>query len=164
MIFKDKTVIITGGSEGVGAAAARLFAAAGANLLLVARGKKNLEAIAEELREVTQVEIFAMDVSDADACADLFKKANFDFGRVDILINNAGFHQRGPFESVDVADLGQMVDVNLKAPIVLTRIAFPYLRESFGGAIMNVGSLAGRTPVPNSATYAASKAGLRLFT
>ena len=157
-------MIITGGSEGVGAAAARLFAAAGANLLLVARGKKNLEAIAEELREVTQVEIFAMDVSDANACADLFKKANFDFGRVDILINNAGFHQRGPFESVDVADLGLMVDVNLKAPIMLTRIALPYLREAGGGAIINVGSLAGRTPVPNSATYAASKAGLRSFT
>ena len=164
MIFKDKTVIITGGSEGVGAAAARLFAEAGANLLLVARGKKKLEAIAEELREVTQVEIFAMDVSDADACADLFKKANFDFGRVDMLINNAGFHQRGPVETVDVVDLAKMIDVNLKAPIVLTRIALPYLREAGGGAIINVGSLAGRTPVPNSATYAASKAGLRSFT
>ncbi len=164
MIFKDKTVIITGGSEGVGAAAARLFAEAGANLLLVARGKKNLEVIAEELRELTQVEIFAMDVSDADACADLFKKANFDFGRVDILINNAGFHQRGPVETVDVADLGKMIDVNLRAPIMLTRIALPYLREAGGGAIINVGSLAGRTPVPNSATYAASKAGLRSFT
>ena len=164
MIFQDKTVIITGGSEGVGAAAARLFAAAGSNLLLVARGKKNLEAIAEELREVTQVEIFAMDVSDANACADLFKKANFDFGRVDILINNAGFHERGPVETVDVAELGKMIDVNLKAPIMLTRIALPYLREAGGGAIINVGSLAGRTPVPNSATYAASKAGLRSFT
>ena len=164
MIFQDKTVIITGGSEGVGAAAARLFAEAGANLLLVARGKKNLEVIAEELREVTQVEIFAMDVSDADACVDLFKKANFEFGRVDVLINNAGFHERGPVETVDVADLGKMVDVNLRAPIMLTRIALPYLRDAGGGAIINVGSLAGRLPVPNSATYAASKAGLRSFT
>ena len=164
MIFKDKTVIITGGSEGVGAAAARLFAEAGANLLLVARSKKKLEVIAEELREVTQVEIFAMDVSDADACVDLFKKANFEFGRVDVLINNAGFHERGPVETVDVADLGKMVDVNLRAPIMLTRIALPYLRDAGGGAIINVGSLAGRLPVPNSATYAASKAGLRSFT
>ena len=144
MIFEGKTVIITGGSEGVGAAAARLFAEAGANLLLVARGKKNLEVIAEELREVTQVEIFAMDVSDADACVDLFKKANFEFGRVDVLINNAGFHERGPVETVDVADLGKMVDVNLRAPIMLTRIALPYLRDAGGGAIINVGSLAGR--------------------
>lgn len=164
MIFKDKTVIITGGSEGVGAAAARLFASAGANLFLVARDKKNLETIAAELRDRAKVEIFAMDVSDADACVDLFKKANFEFGRVDILINNAGFHKRGSFESVDVADLARMIDVNLKAPIMLARIALPYLRDAGGGAIINVGSLAGRTPIPNSATYAASKAGLRSLT
>ena len=164
MIFKDKTVIITGGSEGVGAATARMFATAGANLVLVARNKKNLEAIAQELRELTRVEIFAMDVSDHDACVDLFKKANFEFGRIDILVNNAGFHQRGKFSSVDAADLGRMIDVNLKAPVILTRLALPHIRDAGGGAIINVGSLAGRTPVPNSATYAASKAGLRSLT
>jgi NADP-dependent 3-hydroxy acid dehydrogenase YdfG len=109
MIFKDKTVIITGGSEGVGAATARLFADAGANLMLVARGKRNLEEIAEELRDKTRVEIFVMDVSDADACVDVFKKAEFEFGRVDILVNNAGYHQRGSAESVDATDLGKMV-------------------------------------------------------
>ena len=144
MIFKDKTVIITGGSQGVGAATARKFAAAGANLMLVARGKRKLETIAEELRDKTRVEIFAMDVSDAEACVDLFKKTEFEFGRVDILVNNAGYHQRGPAESVDAGDLGKMIDVNLKAPIVLSRIALPYLREAGGGAIINVGSLAGR--------------------
>lgn len=164
MIFKDKTVIITGGSEGVGAATARLFAEAGANLLLVARNKKNLETIAAELRDKSRVEIFAMDVSDADACSDMFKKADFEFGRIDILVNNAGYHKRGPFISVDVDDLGKMIDVNLKAPIILTRLAFPYMRDAGGGAIINVGSLAGRTPVPNSATYAAGKAGLRSLT
>jgi short-subunit dehydrogenase len=164
MIFKDKTVIITGGSEGVGAATARLFAEAGANLLLVARNKKNLEAIATELRDKTRVEIFAMDVSDPDACVDMFKKADFEFGRIDILINNAGYHKRGAFASVDAADLGKIIDVNLKAPIMLSRIALPYMRDAGGGAIINVGSLAGRTPVPNSATYAASKAGLRSLT
>lgn len=164
MIFKDRTVIVTGGSEGVGAATAKLFAEAGANLMLVARSKKNLDAVADQLRDKTRVEIFAMDVADADACIDLFKKANFEFGRIDVLINNAGFHQRGPVESVDADDLGRMIDVNLKAPIMLTRNALPYIREAGGGAIINVGSLAGRTPVPNSATYAASKAGLRAFT
>ena len=164
MIFKDKTVIVTGGSEGVGAATARLFADAGANLMLVARGKKSLETIAEELRDRTRVEIFAMDVADADACVDLFKKTNFEFGRVDVLVNNAGYHKRGSFESVEAADLGKMIDVNLRAPVMLTRIAIPYLREAGGGAIVNVGSLAGRTPVPGSATYAASKAGLRSLT
>lgn len=164
MIFNDKTVIVTGASEGVGAAAARLFADAGANLMLVARGKKKLEAIAEELRDRTQVEIFPMDVADPEACANVFKKANFEFGRVDVLINNAGFHSRGSVESVSADDLGKMIDVNLRAPIMLTRIALPYLRESGGGAIINVGSLAGRTPVPGSAAYSASKAGLRTFT
>ncbi len=164
MIFNDKTVIVTGASEGVGAAAARLFADAGANLMLVARGKKKLEAIAEELRDRTQVEIFPMDVADPEACANVFKKANFEFGRVDVLVNNAGFHSRGSVESVSADDLGKMIDVNLRAPIMLTRIALPYLRESGGGAIINVGSLAGRTPVPGSAAYSASKAGLRTFT
>ena len=164
MIFKDKTVIVTGGSEGVGAAVARQFAEAGANLLLVARGKKNLEALATELRDKTRVEIFAMDVSDPDACVDLFKKANFEFGRIDVLVNNAGYHERGKFESVDAADLGKMIDVNLRAPVVLTRLAMPYMRDAGGGAIVNVGSLAGRTPVPGSVVYAASKAGLRALT
>ena len=164
MIFKDKTVIITGGSDGVGAAAARKFAEAGANLMLVARRKKNLETISEELRDLTQTEIFVMDVADADAGVDLFKKANFEFGRIDVLINNAGFHKRGMMAKVDAADLGHMIDVNLKAPIILARLALPYLKESGGGAIINVGSLAGRTPVPGSAVYAASKAGLRSFT
>jgi len=164
MIFKDKTVVITGGSEGVGAATARLFAEAGANLMLVARGKKNLEAVAEELRDKTKVEIFAMDVADADACVDVFKKAQFEYGRVDILVNNAGYHARGTVDAVDAAELGKMVDVNLRAPIVLSRIALPYLKEAKEAAIINVGSLAGRTPIPGSATYSSTKAGLRAFT
>ena len=164
MNFNGKTVLITGGSEGVGAATARLFAAAGANLMLVARNKKKLDAIAEELRPTTRVEVFAMDVADAEACVDVFKKASFEFDRIDILINNAGYHQRGNVETVDAADLGRMIDVNLKAPIMLSRIALPYLRDAGGGAIVNVGSLAGRAPIPGSAGYAASKAGLRSFT
>ncbi len=164
MIFKDKTVIITGGSEGVGAAAARLFAEAGANLMLVARNRKNLETIAAELRDKSRIEIFPMDVSDADSCVDLFKKTQFEFGRIDVLVNNAGFQVRELVESASAEDLGRTIDVNLRAPIMLTRLALPYIRESGGGAIINVASLAGRTPVPGSAAYSASKFGLRAFT
>jgi len=164
MEFKDKTVIITGGSEGVGAATARAFANAGANLLLVARTRRKLEAIAEELRSRTKVEIVPMDVADADACSNLLRKAEYEFGAVHILVNNAGYHQRGPVETVAADDLGKMIDVNLKAPIVLSRMAIPYLREAGEGAIVNVGSLAGRTPVPDAAAYSASKSGLRAFT
>ena len=163
MIFKDKTVIITGGSEGVGAATARLFAAAGANLMLMARSRKNLEAIAEELRDKTRVEIFPMDVLDADACVDLFKKAAFEFGTVDILVNNAGFHARGPVRNVKSQDLGRIIDVNLKAPIILSRIALPYLEEAGGGAIINVASLHGKFASAGATTYSASKFGLRIF-
>jgi short-subunit dehydrogenase len=162
--FKEKTIIITGGSEGVGAATARKFANAGANLVLVARSKKNLDLIAEELRPKTSVKTVAMDVSDTDACTNLFKKAEFEFGNVHVLINNAGYHSRGLAENIAIEDLGQMIDVNLRAPIILSRLAVPYLRQAGGGAIINVGSLAGRTPVPGSATYSASKAGLRAFT
>ena len=163
MIFNGKTVVITGGSEGIGAAAARLFAEAGANLVLVARRRKNLEAIAAELRDKTRVEIFPMDVTDADACVDLFKKAAFEFGSVDILVNNAGFHARGPFQTVEPEDLGRIIDVNLKAPVMLTRIALPYLEEAGGGAIINVASLHGKLASVGASTYSASKFGLRIF-
>ena len=164
MIFKDKTVIITGGSDGVGAAAARLFADAGANIVLVARGRRKLEALAEELRAKTRVEFFQMDVADTEGCADVFRKAEFEFGRIDILVNNAGFHERGRFETVSAEDHGTMVDVNLRAPIMLTRLALPYLHDAGGGAIINVGSLAGWQPLADQVTYSATKAGLRTFT
>lgn len=164
MIFKDLSVIITGASAGVGAATARLFAEAGANLMLVARGRRKLEEIAEELRDKTHVLIRAMDVADPEACVNVVKKTNFEFGRVDVLVNNAGMHSRGEFLDVPAEDLTAMIDVNLRAPVLLARVALPYMKENGSGAIINVGSLAGRTPVPGSATYGASKAGLRSLT
>ncbi|ANO50658.1 SDR family NAD(P)-dependent oxidoreductase [Woeseia oceani] len=162
--FKNKTVIITGGSAGVGAAAARRFASAGANLVLVARNKKNLEVIAEELRPQTRVMIVAMDVCDPDACMNLFKKAEYEFELIHYLINNAGFHARGPVLRQTPEDLARMIDVNIKAPILLSRAAIPYLEKAGGGAIVNVASLAGRLPLANAATYSASKFALRAFT
>jgi short-subunit dehydrogenase len=162
--FKDKTVIITGGSEGVGAATARKFASLGANLVLVARGKKNLDRIAEELRPITKVMIVPMDVSDTGACANLLKKTKFEFGAVHVLVNNAGYHKRGPVSNMSSEDLGRMIDVNLRAPIILCALAIPFLKEAGDGAIVNVASLAGRVPVTGAATYSASKFGLRAFT
>ena len=162
--LENKTVIITGGSEGVGAATARKFAAAGANLVLVARGRRKLEIIAEELRERTQVLVVPMDVSDEDACVNLLKKAEFEFGAIHVLINNVGYHKRGPLESIAVEDLVRMIDVNLKAAVGLCRLVLPYLRQVDHAAIINVGSLAGRTPIPGAAIYSATKAGLRAFT
>lgn len=164
MDFKGKTVVITGGSEGVGGATAHAFADAGANLVLAARTRKNLERVAEELRDKTRVEIFAMDVADTVACSDLLKKAQFEFGSVHVLVNNAGYHQRGSVLTVDPGDLAAMIDVNLRGPIILSRLAIPMIKEAGEGAIINVASLAGRTPVPGAATYSASKFGMRAFT
>jgi short-subunit dehydrogenase len=161
--FSGKTVVITGGSEGVGAAAARRFAAAGSNLLLVARGKPGLERVAQELGSKASVRIFPMDVADPASCENLCTVAEAEFGGIHLLVNNAGYHQRGLVEKVDAAALGRMIDVNLKAPVVLSRLAIPLIRKAGGGAIVNVASLAGRTPVPGAATYSATKFGLRAF-
>jgi len=162
--FRGKTVVITGASKGVGAATARRFAAAGARLVLAARGKKQLEALGRELRPKTDVLLSAMDVSDLDACISLFRKAEYEFEHIHFLVNSAGFHACGPVESRTADELGRMIDVNLKAPIQLCRLVIPYLKTAGGGAIINVASLAGRMPVPNAATCSASKFGLRVFT
>ena len=162
--FKGKTVIITGASAGVGAATARTFARLGANLVLVARGQIALDKITDELAPITSVINIAMDVNDSSANENILKQAAQAFGSVDVLVNNAGFHQRGEVERNHADDLAKMVDINLRAPIQLSCLMLPYLRKAGGGAIVNVGSLAGRTPLQGAATYAATKAGLRAFT
>ena len=167
MNFTNVTVIITGASLGVGAATARAFASLGANLVLIARGEDALNALADDLKKqdgmADRILVAPMDVMDTDGFAALLPQIEERFGSVDILVNNAGFHQRGPAETIAVEDLGKMVDVNLKAPIMMTRMMLPYLRKSTRPAIINVASLAGRTPVPGSATYSATKFGLRAF-
>ncbi|WP_077284264.1 SDR family NAD(P)-dependent oxidoreductase [Cognaticolwellia aestuarii] len=162
--FKNKTVIITGASAGVGAATARTFANLGANLVLVARGQAALDKITEELQAITSVINIAMDINDPIANEAMLVKAADAFTSIDVLVNNAGFHQRGDVEKNQAIDLARMVDVNLRAPIQLSTLILPYLRQAGGGAIVNVGSLAGRTPLQGAATYAATKAGLRAFT
>ena len=106
----------------------------------------------------------SLDVADTAGCRDLIKKTVYEFGCVHYLVNNAGAHFRGNFETVSVDEIATMVDVNLRAPLVLARLALDAIREAGGGAIVNVASLAGTTPVPGSATYSATKFGLRAFT
>ena len=104
-----------------------------------------------------------MDVSDTDQCLALLTKAEDEFGRVDVLINNAGMHHRGDLEKVKPIDVGSMVDINLRAPLILSCAAIPFIKKSDGGAIVMVGSLAGMAPLQGAATYSATKAGLRAF-
>jgi hypothetical protein len=161
--FTGKTIIITGASAGVGAACARAFASQKANLVLVARGQQGLDAIKEELSEQTKVLTVAMDVSNTEQCLALLAKAEIEFGTVDVLINNAGMHSRGDLETVSPSDVGAMVDVNIRAPLILSCAAIPYLRRAGGGGIVMVGSLAGMAPLQGAATYSGTKAGLRAF-
>lgn len=161
--FEGKTIIITGASAGVGAACARAFARHKANLVLCARGQAGLDKISEELSSQCSVLTVAMDVSDTDQCLALLTKAEDEFGRVDVLINNAGMHHRGDLEKVKPIDVGSMVDINLRAPLILSCAAIPFIKKSDGGAIVMVGSLAGMAPLQGAATYSATKAGLRAF-
>lgn len=161
--FEHKTVIITGASAGVGAACARAFAAQNARLVLVARGEAALEAIAEELRANCEVLTVVMDVASNRDCLAVLEKAESAFGAVHMIINNAGMHSRGDLEKLAPADVAAMVDINLRAPLLLSCAAIPYLRRAGSGAIVNVGSLAVRAPLQGAATYSATKAGLRAF-
>ncbi|HKL50265.1 MAG TPA: SDR family NAD(P)-dependent oxidoreductase [Wenzhouxiangellaceae bacterium] len=161
--FDQTTVVITGASMGVGAATARAFAARGANLVLIARGQDKLQALADDLDLGDRVMVAPLDVTDIAGFGKLLARADEVFGSVDVLVNNAGFHARGKVESVSAENIGRMIDVNLKAPLMATRMVLPYLRQSKHPAVINVASLAGRTPVPGSATYSATKFGLRAF-
>ena len=164
MNFDGKTVIITGASAGVGAACARAFASLKANLVLVARGQEGLNVISDELSKYCEIMTVAMDVADTDGCITLREKANKEFGQIDVLVNNAGMHSRGDLESIDATDVGAMVDINLRAPFILSCAAIPYLKKSVPGAIVMVGSLAGMAPLQGAATYSGTKSGLRAFT
>jgi len=162
--FDGKTIIITGASAGVGAQTARDFAKLGANLVLIARGEKALNDIASELQKITQVIAVPMNVIDFNQCKKMISDINKQFNSIDVLINNAGFHARGDVSANNADNLASMVDVNLKAPIVLSNLVLPHMIKNNFGAIVNVGSLAGRTPLQGAATYSATKAGLRAFT
>jgi short-subunit dehydrogenase len=161
--FENKTVIITGASAGVGAACARLFASHKAKLVLVARGEAALNTIAEELRSQCEVLTMVMNVANNDDCLALLEKAEAAFGAVHVIVNNAGMHARGDLKTVSPADVAAMVDINMRAPLLLSCAAIPYLQRVGEGAIVNVGSLAGRAPLQGAATYSATKAGLRAF-
>ena len=162
--FNDKTVLITGASAGVGAACARYFAQQGAKLALVARGQSALEDIAQELRAFTEVLTIVADVADNQGCQKMVEQVVNTFGEIHVLINNAGVHHRGEFTNLNVDQVANMVDVNLRGPLYLTALVLPHIKQAGQGAVVMVGSLAGRAPLQGAASYAATKAGLRAFT
>src|ERR1043165_278356 len=161
--FQDRTIVITGASAGIGLSCARQFAEAGANVVLVARGAAELERARAEIAQIGPALAVAADVAAPDGPARIVSGALGRFRGPPVLVNNAGRHARGPFGDQTETDLGAMVDVNLRAPILLTRRALPHLIAGGRGAIVNVASLAGKVPTGGSAVYCATKFGLRGF-
>src|SRR5258705_4325249 len=136
--FNDRTVVITGASAGIGLACARKFAEAGANVVLVARGAAELERARAEIARLGPALAIAADVAAPDGPERIVGGALAQFGALHVLVNNAGKHTRGPVGELADADLAAMVDVNLRAPILLTRHALPHLIASGRGAVVNV--------------------------
>jgi short-subunit dehydrogenase len=158
-------VIITGASLGVGRATAEHFHRSGANVVLVARRAEPLERLAAALDQPGQpsrVLTVTADVADNAALARVVEAALARFGNIDGLVNNAGAHARGKLETRTPDEFSNMVDINFRAPVVLTRMVLPHLRKR-GGFIVNVASLAGKVPLDGAATYSATKFGLRAF-
>lgn len=158
--WRDKVALVTGASSGIGLAVARAVVQRGGRVALVARTAPRLAALVETLG-VDRASAFALDVVDRDSLAGLPSRVLDRFGRLDVIVNNAGVNYRGAVRERNAAELEQIIGTNLLAPILLTFAALPHLRE--GAAIVNVASLAGKVPVPDEATYSASKAGLRAF-
>ena len=168
MQLQHKIALITGGSSGIGLALAKRMVQGGASVALVARGTDKLEAAAESLRSepsvrsgTSRVLTIAADVGDRAALDRLPQTVVEALGGLDILVNNAGVNYRGLAMGVTPAQLAQVIDVNLTAPVYLSRRALDVLRP--GGAIIQISSLAGKVPFAEQATYSASKSGLRFF-
>lgn len=160
--FDGSTVVITGASSGIGESCARKFVAAGARVVLAARSAEPLQRLVEELGSDVAHAV-PTDVSDRVACERLISEATSRFGSLDILVNNAAHNSRGPLEEIPMDEMLQILDVNLRAPMMLTRLALPTMRSQGIGTIVNVASLAGRLPLADEATYSATKFALRIF-
>ena len=160
--FNGKTVVITGASSGIGEACARKFVSEGARVVLAARSKEPLDRLAVELGGAV-TEAVPTDISDVAQCKHLLQQAVSRFGSVDILVNNAGHNVRGDFEHLPLEEMLQILAVNIRAPMVLTRLALPTMRSQGSGSVVNVASLAGRFPLDEEATYSATKFALRIF-
>jgi NAD(P)-dependent dehydrogenase (short-subunit alcohol dehydrogenase family) len=156
-------VLITGASSGVGAAAARAFAAAGADVALVARSEPGLERVAEVVRgHCTRALVLPLDVTDQAALRAAVDEVERAWGGLDVAVSNAAAMAFGPFAQVPKEDFDRTVEVTFLGAVNLVRAALPAL-ERTGGTLVITGSINAFTPLPGFAAYAASKHALRSF-
>jgi NAD(P)-dependent dehydrogenase (short-subunit alcohol dehydrogenase family) len=155
-----KVAIITGGSEGIGKAAAHRMAEEGARVVIVARRPEVLEAAAQSIRTATGGTVLAIpgDVAHADSPNRILETTLDAFGRVDILVNNAGVSMAKPFEAVSDPDWESDFDLKVWAAVRLMRAVIPEMRKVGGGRIINVTNLGGRTPGASSMPTSISRA------
>jgi NADP-dependent 3-hydroxy acid dehydrogenase YdfG len=152
---------ITGASSGIGEATALAAAEAGAKVALGARRKDRLQALAERIGDAAWA--FEVDVADQKQSQAFVDGAREHFGRVDVLVANAGVMLLGPFEHQDPEDWSRMIDANVYGVLYTTRAALPIMREQGGGDVVIVSSVAGRRAGANAAVYNVTKFGVTAF-
>ncbi len=164
MDIKEKVVIITGASEGIGLATARRLAAEGAKLSLAARSVDKLEALSVELRQQGhEALVVPTDMRDAQSVQRMVAETVQQYGRVDVLVNNAGQSVAGPIAEIDTDAMRQVVELNIFGPIYAIQAIVPYMRQNGGGIIVNISSMTSKMTIPGLAGYASTKAALNLI-
>jgi NADP-dependent 3-hydroxy acid dehydrogenase YdfG len=159
-----KVVVITGASSGLGEAAARHVSALGARVVLGARRIERLESLAADLRrEGVEALVVATDVTKPDEVRRLVDTAVERFGRVDVMLNNAGLMASSPLERLKIDDWDRMIDVNVKGVLYGVAAALPHMQRQRGGHIINVSSVAGHKVPMNGTVYAATKHAVRVI-
>jgi short-subunit dehydrogenase len=161
--MKGKVVIITGASSGIGRSLAFEYGAKGSKVVIAARSRVNLEKVEKELQEVgAEVLPVVADVSKEEDCRRLVAESIDRFGKLDILINNAGISMRALFREVDLEVIRRLMDTNFWGTVYCTKYALPYLLES-KGSVVGVISVAGHIGLPGRTGYSASKFAIRGF-
>jgi short-subunit dehydrogenase len=159
--IRGKNALLTGGSRGLGQVIARFLAKEGVNLALTARSEDGLKKMAEEvIREGIRVKVYPSDIMDQSSREKLLEEVRSDFGRIDLLINNAGIEWVASYTSLSPDYIGTVIQTNLIAPMLLTRMILPDMLDRGEGHIVNMSSLGGKRGNPYAVTYAATKAGL----
>jgi short-subunit dehydrogenase len=164
MDLKNKTVIITGASSGIGKACAESFAKRGANVVLGARQYVTLCQITDELERNYGIRALAVacDVSKEQDCQQLIQQAKTAFGRIDVLINNAGISMRALFKDLDLVVIRNLMDVNFWGTVYCTKYALPELLKN-QGSVVGVSSIAGYKGLPGRTGYSSSKFAMNGF-
>ncbi|MCL5113555.1 MAG: SDR family oxidoreductase [Patescibacteria group bacterium] len=154
MSIKDKVVIVTGASSGIGLATAKLLTQKGAKVALVARSKEKIEKISKELPLSFPV---ATDVSKENNVKEMMDKVKNHYGRIDILINNAGRGYDAPVEKTQTDKFRQLFELNVVGPLVAMQAVIPIMRKQGGGMIVNISSGTSLMYLPNMSAYSSTK-------